>query len=69
MWTHPSAGLVVVEVHEGSGLVWRASFIIPLFLFDIDESLSKSVSVVDVVPTTAPDVVSVKEGGGGWERR
>ena len=53
-----------MEVHESSGLVRRASFIIALFLFDIYESLSKSVSVVDVVPATAPDVVSMKGGGG-----
>ena len=58
MWTHPPAGLIVVEVHEGSGLVWRASFIIPLFLFDIDEALSKAIAVVDIVTTTTPNVVS-----------
>jgi len=51
----PSAGLVVVEVHQLAAMVVAATRHTHLALPDVDEVLGEFVAVVDVVSTSSPD--------------
>ncbi|CAN8018851.1 unnamed protein product, partial [Ixodes persulcatus] len=55
--THPSAGLVVVQVHELPALSERSPRVILLPLSDVDEALREAVAVRHVVPAASPDPV------------
>jgi len=51
----PSAGLVVVEVHQLAAMVVAATRHTHLALPDVDEVLGEFVAVVDVVSTSSPN--------------
>jgi len=51
----PAASLVVVEVHHLASVVKSPRNLIGFSLADINEVLSKFVSILDVVPAAAPD--------------
>lgn len=56
--SHHSASLVVLQVHKGACMLYRALEVVLLSLSGVHELPSEAVSVVDVVPAAAPQPVS-----------
>jgi len=63
VYTDPSSGLVVVQVHEHAAERRRASRLILLSLARVDEHHRELVAVVGVVAAAAPHPVGGEVGG------
>ena len=58
--THTSSSLIVVQVHQFSSLFLTCLGERSLLFSDIDEAFREPVSILNVIPASAPDPVLLK---------